>query len=357
MSRFWSNTVHNLTPYTPGEQSPDTKLIKLNTNENPYGPSPRVLAAIKEQTIDSLRLYPDPNSQALKRTLADYYQLQTKQIFVGNSSDEVLAHTFQALLKQDLPLCFPDLTYGFYPVYCGLYDIDYRTVPLNESFEIDLEAYPEQNGGIIFANPNAPTGHALTLTQLEELLERNTESVVVIDEAYVDFGAESAMTLIDRYENLLVVQTLSKSRSLAGLRVGFACGQAPLIEALERVKNSFNAYPLDRLALAGAVAAFKDENYFQKTCQKVIKTRQNAIEELTKLGFNTLTSSTNFVLTTHPKHSARQLFTDLREAAISVRYFDIPRIDDYLRISIGTDEEMQALIAALKTLLNHNGQP
>ncbi len=351
MSRFWSNTVHNLTPYIPGEQSPDAKLIKLNTNENPYGPSPKVLAAIKEQASDNLRLYPDPNGQALKNALADYYQLQSNQVFVGNSSDEVLAHTFQALLKQDLPLCFPDLTYGFYPVYCGLYDIEYRTVPLDENFQIELEAYPEQNGGIIFANPNAPTGHTLTLPQIEKLLERNTESVLVIDEAYVDFGAESAMTLIDQYDNLLVVQTLSKSRSLAGLRVGFACGQAPLIEALERVKNSFNAYPLDRLALAGAVAAFEDEDYFQKTCQKVIKTRQHTIEELAKLGFDTLPSSTNFVLTTHPRHNARQVFTDLREAAISVRYFDIPRIDNYLRISIGTDEEMQALIEALKPLV------
>lgn len=351
MSRFWSKTVHSLTPYVPGEQPQLNNLIKLNTNENPYGPSPKVLNAIKQQASDELRKYPDPNGQALKNTIARYYDLTPDQIFVGNSSDEVLAHTFQALLKQDLPLCFPDLTYSFYPVYCGLYDINYKTIPLTSEYTIDLNSYPSDNGGIIFANPNAPTGHALSADIIRTALETHSDSVVVVDEAYVDFGGDSAVSLIKDYDNLLVTQTLSKSRSLAGLRVGFACGNTALIKGLERVKNSFNSYPLDKLALAGAVAAFEDETYFQETCTKVISTRDNTIEELTKLGFNVLPSAANFVLAEHSTKSAKTLFEALREQAIIVRYFNTPRIDNYLRISIGTDEEMRSLFKALSAII------
>jgi len=350
MSRFWSKTVHSLTPYVPGEQPQINNLIKLNTNENPYGPSPKVLNAIKQQANDELRKYPDPNGQALKNTIARYYDLTPDQIFVGNSSDEVLAHTFQALLKQDLPLCFPDLTYSFYPVYCGLYDISYKTIPLTSEYTIDLNDYPSDNGGIIFANPNAPTGHALSTDIIRAALETHSNSVVVVDEAYVDFGGDSAVSLIKEYDNLLVTQTLSKSRSLAGLRVGFACGNTALINGLERVKNSFNSYPLDKLALAGAVAAFEDDTYFQETCAKVISTRDNTIRELTKLGFNVLPSAANFVLAEHATKSAKALFEALREQAIIVRYFNTPRIDNYLRISIGTDEEMHSLFKALRAI-------
>lgn len=351
MSRFWSKIVNSLTPYVPGEQPQISNLIKLNTNENPYGPSPMALQAIADNTNDELRKYSDPNCQQLKDTIANYYNLNPNQVFVGNSSDEVLAHTFQALLKQDLPLFFPDLTYSFYPVYCKLYDIEFTNIPLADDFSIDLNQYPKDNGGIIFANPNAPTGHALPLADIRTALATHRNSIIVVDEAYVDFGGESAISLINEFDNLLVTQTLSKSRSLAGLRVGFACGNANLVEALERVKNSFNSYPLDKLAIAGASAAFEDEAYFQETCKKVINTRSYTTTELTKLGFSVLPSSANFVLAEHESASAKEIFDALREKSIIVRYFDKPRINNHLRISIGTDEEMKALVSALSDIL------
>lgn len=352
MSQFWSQLVHTLTPYVPGEQPKVANLIKLNTNENPYPPSPLAIQAIKAQASDNLRLYPDPNSDLLKQKIAHYYQLETAQVFVGNGSDEVLAHTFQALLKQDKPLLFPDITYSFYPVYCGLYEIDYQTIPLTETFEIDINDYTLDCGGIIFPNPNAPTGRLLALEAIETLLQRHSNTIVVVDEAYIDFGGKSAIALINQYPNLLVIQTLSKSRSLAGIRVGYALGQSHLIEALERVKNSFNSYPLDRLAIYGAAAAFDDEPYFQASCQKIINTRCQLVETLEKLGFNVLPSSANFVFASHPKHAAAQLAQKLREQAIIVRYFNQPRIDEYLRITIGTDTENQALCDALTTLVS-----
>ncbi|MEX2366477.1 MAG: histidinol-phosphate transaminase, partial [Pseudohongiellaceae bacterium] len=263
MSSYWSPLVHSLEPYLPGEQPKVDGLIKLNTNENPYPPAPGVSRLLQDPgTAERLRLYPDPNSQSLKEAIADYHGLTPDQIFAGNGSDDVLAMVFMGLFKQARPIAFPDITYSFYPVYCQLFEIDYQTIPLAEDFSQDLNAYPASNGGIIFANPNAPTGLALALDQLEALLQRNTESVVVVDEAYVDFGADSAVALIDRYPNLLVVQTLSKSRSLAGMRLGFAAGQAHLIEALNRVKNSFNPYPIDRIAEAAGRIAFQDEAYF-----------------------------------------------------------------------------------------------
>lgn len=355
MSQYWSATVHSLTPYVPGEQPKIDNLVKLNTNEHPLGPSPRVLEAIKNATNDSLRLYPDPNADALKAALAAHHHVTPKQVFVGNGSDEVLAHAFMALLKHPGGLWFPDITYSFYPVYCGLYDIDYRTIPLSEDFTIRVEDYLPQTGqaagAIIFPNPNAPTGCPLSLANVERIVAGNPQAVVLVDEAYVDFGAESAVSLVDRYPNLLVCHTFSKSRSLAGLRVGYAIGSAALIEGLERVKNSFNSYPLDRVALAGAVASVEDDAYFRESCATVIATREQMVADLEGLGFEVLPSAANFVFARHPAHNGAKLAGDLRERAIIVRHFRLPRIDQHLRITIGTAEECHALIEALKDIL------
>ncbi len=351
MSRFWSDIVHKLTPYVPGEQPKVSNLIKLNTNENPYGPSPKVLDALKAQANDDLRLYPDPNADQLKGAIAQYFSVSQDQVFVGNGSDEVLAHAFQGLLKHSEPLLYPDITYSFYPVYCGLYDVPLKTVPLTESFDINVDDFVMPNGGIIFPNPNAPTGKVLELSSIETLLKANAETVVVVDEAYIDFGGESAIALVDQYPNLLVVQTFSKSRSLAGLRVGFAVGHPDLIEGLERVKNSFNSYPLDRFAINGAIAALEDEAYFQQTCSAIVETRERLVEELAALGFDVLPSSANFVFARHKNSKAESIASKLREKAIIVRHFKQERIQDFLRITIGTKEECEALVKALKGVL------
>ena len=355
MNRYWSPIVHDLVPYVPGEQPKLEQLVKLNTNENPYGPSPRALEAIQRATGDSLRLYPDPNSEALKGALAEQMKVRTEQVFVGNGSDEVLAHVFLGLLKQARPLWFPDITYSFYPVYCGLYDIQSRTVPLAEDFGLRAEDYLPQRelqaGAIIFPNPNAPTGCPLGLGDLERIVAGNPDVPVVIDEAYVDFGCDTALPLLDRYPNLLVVQTFSKSRSLAGLRVGFAVGHAGLIEALERVKNSFNSYPLDRLALAGAVASVQDEAYFLDCRRKIMATRESLAAQLGSLGFEVLPSAANFIFARHPAHDGAALSRALRERSIIVRHFAKPRIDQYLRITVGTDEQCQRLVEALTEIL------
>ena len=352
MSRYWSQVVHGLTPYVPGEQPKLPNLVKLNTNENPYGPSPKALEALRGEVGDSLRLYPDPNSDRLKEAIAAFYQVKTSQVFVGNGSDEVLAHTFQALLKHEAPVLFPDITYSFYPVYCGLYGIACRELALTESFEIRVDDYLQPNGGIIFPNPNAPTGRPLALAEIERLLAANTQSVVVVDEAYVDFGAESAVGLVDRYPNLLVIHTLSKSRSLAGLRVGYAIGHADLIEALARVKDSFNSYPLDRFAIAGAAAAIEDRAYFEQTCRQVIATRTRLVADLVALGFDVLPSAANFVFARHPQRDGAELTASLRARSIIVRHFKKPaRIAPFLRITIGTDEQCAALVEALREIL------
>ena len=352
MSKFWSDVVHKLTPYVPGEQPKLDNLVKLNTNENPYGPSPKVIAALKLEAADSLRLYPDPNSDALKAEIAEAHQLQSKQVFVGNGSDEVLAHVFQALLKHSRPLLYPDITYSFYPVYCGLYDIEYQTIPLTEDFSINIDDYDQPNGGIIFPNPNAPTGIPLSLASIEKLLKKNTQSVVVIDEAYVDFGTESAVSLINTYPNLLVTHTLSKARSLAGLRVGYALGHPDLIEALIRVKDSFNSYPIDRFASAGAIAAMQDTAYFEETCSKVIATREALVKDLTQLGFEVLPSGANFIFAKHRVKDGAELTALLRQKNIIVRHFKSPsRVAPYLRITIGTDAQSKALIDTLTELL------
>ncbi|MEJ2465806.1 MAG: histidinol-phosphate transaminase [Candidatus Thiodiazotropha sp.] len=351
MSRFWSPVVKQLSPYIPGEQPKLDNLVKLNTNENPYGPSPKVIEAIQAELGDGLRLYPDPSSSKLRETVADYYGLQADQVFVGNGSDEVLAHTFLALFQQPEPLLFPDITYSFYPVYCRLYGIDYRTIPLAEDFTLWIDDYDRPNGGIIFANPNAPTGRLLSLKLIETLLKRNRNSVVVVDEAYIDFGGESAARLVADYDNLLVIQTLSKSRSLAGMRVGLALGDAALLEGIIRVKDSFNSYPMDRLALAAGIAAFNDEEYFQKSCQQVIEDREALTSQLQEMGFEVLPSAANFVFARHPQHDAAELAAKLREASIIVRHFRQPRIEQYLRITVGTPDLNERLTTALKSLL------
>ncbi|WP_417777320.1 histidinol-phosphate transaminase [Stutzerimonas xanthomarina] len=351
MSKFWSPFVKELVPYVPGEQPKLTNLVKLNTNENPYGPSPKALAAMQAELNDNLRLYPDPNGERLKRAVADYYHVRPEQVFVGNGSDEVLAHVFHGLFQHGKPLLFPDVTYSFYPVYCGLYGIHYETIALDDRFQIEVADYARPNGGIIFPNPNAPTGCLLALEVIEQLLQANPDSVVVVDEAYIDFGGESAIALVDRYPNLLVTQTLSKSRSLAGLRVGLAVGHPDLIEALERIKNSFNSYPLDRIAIAGAAAAFEDRAYFEHTCQQVIASREAVTVAMQALGFEVLPSAANFIFARHPQRDAAALAAGLREHGVIVRHFKLGRIEQFLRISIGAPEQNQALLDALKRIV------
>ena len=352
MSRFWSDVVHGLTPYTPGEQVQMPGLVKLNTNENPYGPSPKAVAAMQAAVGDQLRKYSDPGNAAVKDAVARRFGLERAQVFVGNSSDEVLAHTFHALLKHELPLLCPDISYSFYPTYCSLYGIEAVQVPLNQRYQIDVDDYRQPCGAIIIANPNAPTGIGLPLERIEALLAAHPDQVVVIDEAYVDFGGKSAIALLGRHDNLLVIQTLSKSRSLAGLRVGYAVGHPDLIAGLERVKNSFNCYPLGQVAQAGAVAALDDAAHMEQTSRAIIATRGWLSARMEALGFEVLPSQANFIFTRHPARDAAQLAAALRERAILVRHFSQPRIDQFLRISIGTDDECAQLVAALKAILS-----
>ncbi|WP_180160990.1 histidinol-phosphate transaminase [Acinetobacter sp. YH01004] len=349
--RFWSPEVRELEPYVPGEQPKIQNLLKLNTNENPYPPSPKVVEAVQkvlENSADALRLYPDPDASELKQAIAKQQNVAVGNVFVGNGSDEVLAHIFKAFFVQEQPLLYPDITYSFYPVYSQFFGVKTKILPLNDDFEIVVDDYKQANGGIIIANPNAPTSIALGLSAIEEVLQANLDSVVVIDEAYVDFGAESAVKLVEKYDNLVVCQTTSKSRSLAGLRVGFAIAQPHLIAALEAVKNSFNSYPMDRFAIAAAVASFQDQAYFEAQCQKVIASREKLVTDLTSLGFKILPSHANFIFASHPQQDAGELAAALRERGIIVRYFNKPRINQYLRITIGTDEQNQRLVDTLK---------
>lgn len=349
--RFWSPEVRELEPYVPGEQPKIQNLLKLNTNENPYPPSPKVVDAVQavlHGQADALRLYPDPDATALKQAIAKQQNIDVSQVFVGNGSDEVLAHIFKAFFLQDEPILYPDITYSFYPVYSQFFGTKTKEIPLNENFEIEVKDYVQPNGGVIITNPNAPTSIALGLPEIEQILKANPDRVVVIDEAYVDFGAESAVSLVNGYENLVVCQTTSKSRSLAGLRVGFAIAQSHLIAALEAVKNSFNSYPIDRFAIAAAVASFEDQTYFEEQCQKVISTREKLVDELTALGFKVLPSKANFIFASHPSHDAGQLAQQLREQGIIVRYFNKPRINQFLRITVGTDEQNERLVHTLK---------
>lgn len=350
MSKYWTDLVHQLDPYVPGEQPQNEQFIKLNTNENPYPPSAEVTRAIQGYPHNSLRLYPDPESSELKRSLATYHSLDTNQVFIGNGSDEVLAHSFLTFFKNSKPILFADISYSFYPVYCALYQIDYKTVALDDNFCIDPNNYRQSNGGIIIPNPNAPTGIAMSMQAIRALLE-NSDSLVIIDEAYVDFGAESAIDLIASYPNLLVIRTFSKSRSLAGLRLGYAIGQSELIEGLNRVKNSFNSYPVGRLASAAAMASIRDEKYFQACKVRIINTRNWLKDELAKLGFEVLPSSSNFLFARHTSRPASKLYLELKKAGILVRHFESERINNFLRISIGSDEECTIFINALKQLV------
>ncbi|HQZ59650.1 MAG TPA: histidinol-phosphate transaminase [Acinetobacter sp.] len=356
--RFWSPEVRELEPYVPGEQPKIQNLLKLNTNENPYPPSPKVVEAVQAVLVDQadvLRLYPDPDATALKQAIATQQKVDITQVFVGNGSDEVLAHIFKAFFIQKEPLLYPDISYSFYPVYSQFFGINTQQIPLNENFEIDVSDYQQENGGIVIANPNAPTSIALGLDQIEQMLKANPDRVVVIDEAYVDFGAVSAVQLVNQYDNLVVCQTTSKSRSLAGLRVGFAIAQAHLITALEAVKNSFNSYPIDRFAIAAAVASFEDQDYFEAQCQKVIACREQLVSDLTALGFQVLPSKANFIFVSHAQYAAAELAQQLREHGIIVRYFNKARINQFLRITVGTEEQNARLVETLTTqILNKN---
>lgn len=350
MSRFWSRVTHDLTPYTPGEQPRMAGLVKLNTNESPYGPSPRVLEALRAGATEDLRLYPDPQSSALRAALATYHGVRPDQVFVGNGSDEVLAHVFAALLKQDGPLLFPDITYSFYPAYCRLFGIAHEIVALDDGLRIRVDDYRRAAGAVILSNPNAPTGIALKRADIVSLLEMHPHAPVVIDEAYVDFGAETAVPMVADYANLLVVQTMSKSRALAGLRVGYAIGDAALIEGLNRVKDSFNSYPLGRLAQMGAIASLEDEAWFEQSQAAVIAGRERLTAGLASLGFEVLPSSANFVFARHPGHPGAELASALRQRAVIVRHFASPRISQYLRITVGTDGQIGALLSVLAEL-------
>ena len=351
MDKPFLDKLRKIDPYVPGEQPKTANIIKLNANENPYPPAPGVAEVLRTFDTAKLAVYPDANAKALKTAVAERFSLRPAQVFLGNGSDDVLALAFQSFFCSDKPILYPDITYSFYPVWCDLFRIPYETMPLDEDFCVNVRDYDKPNGGIVLPNPNAPTGRGVSLDFLEDLLQHNQDCVVIIDEAYVDFGAQSAVPLLDKYENLLIVQTTSKSRSLAGMRIGYALGSETLISTLEAVKNSYNSYPMDAVALAVGEASIRDEAYFQDTCRKVAATRDRSADELRALGFTVLPSLTNFLFVTHPEKKAPDIFAALREKGIFIRYFKLPRIDNYLRITVGTDEQMDKLLAALKEIL------
>lgn len=351
MEKLWTENLRKIDPYVPGEQSDDKDIIKLNANENPYPPSPMAEQAIKEFNIDSLRLYPNANATELKQALADYYNVGVENIFLGNGSDDVIAVAFQALFNSDLPIAYPDLTYSFYPVWCSLFNIPYKTYPVDDDFRINVEDYKEKNGGVIIPNPNAPTSIGESTDFVKKLLEYNQDSVVIIDEAYVDFGGESSVQLTKEYENLLVTGTFSKSRSLAGLRIGFAIGSEKMISVLEAVKNSYNSYTIDALSIKAGKASVLDDEYFKETCRKVVATREYVTAQMRELGFKVLDSSTNFIFATKDGCSMKDMFEYLKTKKVYIRYFSIPRIENYVRITIGTDDEMAVFLKELKGYL------
>ncbi len=348
MEKLWTENLRNIDPYVPGEQSKEKNIVKLNANENPYPPSPKVFEAVKNFNTASLRLYPNANSTDLKTALADYYNVGIENVFVGNGSDDVIAIAFQALFNSDLPIAYPDLTYSFYPVWCSLFNIPYKTYPVDENFRINPEDYRARNGGVVIPNPNAPTSIGEGREFVKKILEYNQDSVVIIDEAYVDFGGVSSVALINEYENLLVTGTFSKSRSLAGLRIGFAIGSKKLISVLEAVKNSYNSYTVDSLSIAAGTASILDDEYFKETCGKIVATRERVSNEMRSMGFKVLDSSANFIFATKDGLSMKDMFEYLKTRKVFIRYFSIPRIENYVRISIGTDEEMDILLKELK---------
>lgn len=342
--------LRKIDPYIPGEQSKGN-IIKLNANENPYPPSPKVAKVLHSFDAGNLPLYPDANGLKLKKALASYFKLKTTQVFLGNGSDDVLALAFQAFFCSDLPIIFPDITYSFYPVWCDLFRIPYQLAALDDTFSINPRDYDAPNGGIILPNPNAPTGKNVSLQFIEDILQHNADCIVIIDEAYVDFGTVSAVSLVEKYENLLIVQTMSKSRSLAGMRIGYALGSEILIATLEAVKNSYNSYTMDMLTLEIGTAAVEDDIYFKATCEKIIKTREYTAKKLMELGFYVSPSSANFLFVSHPKHKASDILEHLKTKNIFIRHFSAPRINNYLRITIGTNAQMEKLISVLSTLI------
>lgn len=355
MSREWTKNLRNIEPYVPGEQSKDKDIVKINANENPYPPSPKAAEVLKSFDTNKLRFYPSANSTKLKEAIAKYYKVDVSNVFVGNGSDDVLAVAFQSFFNSEKPIVYPDLTYSFYPVWCSLFGIKYKNYPVGDDFRINPEDYKEKNGGVVIPNPNAPTSLGEGLDFVEKILDYNQDSVVIIDEAYVDFGGTSSIPLIDKYENLLVTGTFSKSRSLAGLRIGFAIGSKALIDVMEAVKNSYNSYTVDSLSIEMGAASIEDDEYFKSTCKKVIKTRERVTLELEKLGFDVLDSQTNFVFVTHNKHNMKSLFEYLKTQKVFIRYFSLPRIENYVRITIGTNEEMDIFLEKTKEfILNDN---
>lgn len=355
MSREWTKNLRNIEPYVPGEQSKDKDIVKINANENPYPPSPKAIEALKSFDTNKLRFYPSANSTKLKEAIAKYYNVDVSNVFVGNGSDDVLAVAFQSFFNSEKPIVYPDLTYSFYPVWCSLFGIKYKNYPVGDDFRINPEDYKEKNGGVVIPNPNAPTSLGEGLDFVEKILNYNQDSVVIIDEAYVDFGGTSSIPLIDKYENLLVTGTFSKSRSLAGLRIGFAIGSKALIDVMEAVKNSYNSYTVDSLSIEMGAASIEDDEYFKSTCKKVIKTRERVTLELEKLGFDVLDSQTNFIFATHNEHNMKSLFEYLKTQKVFIRYFSLPRIENYVRITIGTNEEMDIFLEKTKEfILNDN---
>lgn len=349
--KTWRDYVRRVVPYTPGEQPNRPGMIKLNTNENPYPPAPGVVSMAGHLETDKFRLYPDPTASILTETLAEFYQVKAEQVFVGVGSDDVLAMAFQTFFNSDKPIFFPDITYSFYPVWADAFKIPYETKALDENFRIRKEDYYGDNGGVVFPNPNAPTSVYEKLEFIEDILKHNRDVLVIVDEAYIDFGGKSALALIEKYDNLLVVQTFSKSRSMAGMRIGYAIGNEELIKALNDFKYSFNSYTMNQTALILGAEAVKDRDYFNECIEKIIRTRTWVAKELKALGFEFNKPSANFIFATHPKYPARELFEALRKENIYVRYFSLPRIDNYLRITVGTDSEMETLIQFLKAYI------
>lgn len=351
MNDLWKKNLRDIEPYVPGEQSKDRDIVKINANENPYPPSPKAVEALKNFDTDRLKFYPQANATTLKQAIADFYDVKAENVFVGNGSDDVLALAFQAFFNGDKPIAYPDITYSFYPVWCRLLGIEYVNYPLDENFRINVEDYKAENGGVVIPNPNAPTSIGEGREFVERLMEYNQDSVVIIDEAYCDFGGVSSVPLIEKYENLLVTGTFSKSRSLAGMRIGFAIGSKTLIDTLEAVKNSYNSYTVDALSIAMGIEAMKDVEYFNETISKIIATRTRVTEELRLLGFEVLDSQTNFIMATHEGYNMKEMFEYLKENMIFIRYFNQPRINKYVRITIGTDEEMDKFLNGVKNFI------
>lgn len=352
MNDLWKKNLRDIEPYVPGEQSKDRDIVKINANENPYPPSPKAVEALNNFDTGKLRFYPQANATALKQAIAEYYKVKTENVFVGNGSDDVLALAFQSFFNGDKPIAYPDITYSFYPVWCRLLGIEYVNFPLDENFRINVEDYKEENGGVVIPNPNAPTSIGEGREFVERLMEYNQDSVVIIDEAYCDFGGVSSVPLIEKYENLLVTGTFSKSRSLAGMRIGFAIGSKTLIDTLEAVKNSYNSYTVDALSIAMGIEAMKDVEYFNETISKIIATRTRVTKELRLLGFEVLDSQTNFIMATHKDYDMKEMFEYLKKNKIFIRYFNQPRINKYVRITIGTNEEMDKFLQGVKDFIN-----